>query len=300
MGRRPRICHILGAIFYLAVADSAHAPAGVIPSFQGLGDLPGGVYGSGATAVSADGLVVVGGAVATSNNQDEAFRWTASTGMVGLGDFPGGNTASDAFGVSGDGSVVIGSGFDSNGVAAFRWTDSGGMVSIGDLPGGPIASIGNAISVDGNVIVGASSSTNGGEAYRWSADTGMVALGTLPNAFQSEATGISPDGNFMLGMSAGAGFRWSESVGFELLGSLPGGTGSAYASKPPGASPDGSIIVAKSETDVPFGEAFIWDADDGIQNLRDVLALDFGLDLTGWTLWEATGISADGRTIVGR
>jgi hypothetical protein len=36
-----------------------------------------------------------------------------------------------------------------------------------------------------------------------------------------------------------------------------------------------------------------------MRNLRNVLEDDFGLDLSGWTLTEATGISADGRTIVG-
>ena len=34
--------------------------------------------------------------------------------------------------------------------------------------------------------------------------------------------------------------------------------------------------------------------------LQDVLTGDFGLDLTGWTLTQALGVSADGLTIVGR
>jgi MYXO-CTERM domain-containing protein len=36
-----------------------------------------------------------------------------------------------------------------------------------------------------------------------------------------------------------------------------------------------------------------------MRNLRDVLVSDYGLDLTGWTLDEAVGISADGKVIVG-
>jgi hypothetical protein len=36
-----------------------------------------------------------------------------------------------------------------------------------------------------------------------------------------------------------------------------------------------------------------------MQNLKDVLVNDFGLDLTGWQLIDATGISDDGLSIVG-
>ena len=38
----------------------------------------------------------------------------------------------------------------------------------------------------------------------------------------------------------------------------------------------------------------------GMQSLEDVLETVFQLDLTGWTLWNALGISADGLTIVGQ
>jgi hypothetical protein len=36
-----------------------------------------------------------------------------------------------------------------------------------------------------------------------------------------------------------------------------------------------------------------------MQSLKDVLVNDYGLDLTGWTLISAQGISDDGRTIAG-
>ncbi|MEZ6190029.1 MAG: hypothetical protein R3C45_01915 [Phycisphaerales bacterium] len=37
----------------------------------------------------------------------------------------------------------------------------------------------------------------------------------------------------------------------------------------------------------------------GLRYLSDLLLLDPTVDLTGWTLLSATGISADGKTIVG-
>ena len=50
---------------------------------------------------------------------------------------------------------------------------------------------------------------------------------------------------------------------------------------------------------VAHTEAFIWDTTNGMQNLKDVLVNDHGLDLSGWTLREALGISPGGLTIVG-
>jgi hypothetical protein len=46
-------------------------------------------------------------------------------------------------------------------------------------------------------------------------------------------------------------------------------------------------------------EAFVWDEPNGLRALAEVLVDDYGIDLTGWTLTSARGISADGRTIVG-
>lgn len=46
-------------------------------------------------------------------------------------------------------------------------------------------------------------------------------------------------------------------------------------------------------------EAFIWDAGNGMRKLDDVLVTDFGLDLTGWTLKAASGVSDDGLVVAG-
>jgi hypothetical protein len=98
-------------------------------------------------------------------------------------------------------------------------------------------------------------------------------------------------------------FRWENGV-MTGLGDLPGGV---FFSQAFAASADGSVVVGSGRPEGCFdedgsscGEAFIWDAVDGMHNLRDVLADDFGLDLTGWRLEDARDISDDGRTIVGR
>ena len=95
---------------------------------RNLGTLNGGHY-SMATAVSADGRVIVG--VATDGHAGEvlrAFVWREETGMCGLG-----GLISRANAVSTDGSVVVG--VASDGRAAdedrgFVWTAEGGMRTV--------------------------------------------------------------------------------------------------------------------------------------------------------------------------
>ena len=125
---------------------------------------------------------------------------------------------------------------------------------LGDLPGGGFSSRAHGVSANGSVVVGQSLSASGNEAFRWQ---------------DGKMTG---------------------------LGDLPGGT---VDSIPTGVSADGSVVVGYGINALANYEAFIWDVDNGIRSLRDILVNDFSLDLTGWTLRQAYGISDDGRTIVG-
>jgi uncharacterized membrane protein len=79
------------------------------------------------------------------------------------------------------------------------------------------------------------------------------------------------------------------------LGDLPGG---AVASRAYDVSSDGASVVGIGQT-AKGEEAFIWDAEGGMRNLRSVLVETYGLDLTGWTLLAATAVSADGSAIAG-
>jgi len=233
-------------------------------SFSGLGDLPGGNFSSQASGISADGSVVVGFGSSSSSRVAEAFRWTEEGGMVGLGDLPGGQFRSSAYGISADGSVVVGVGnLTGSGSApseAFRWTESGGMVGLGSLPGGGSQSFANGTSADGSVVVGSGNSSSGTEAFRWTESGGMVGLGDLPGGiFGSLARDVSADGSVVVGNSS---IAWDE-----------------------------TIAVGTNET-------FVWDETNGMRALIQILA-DQGIDMTGWNLSDATGISADGLTIVG-
>ena len=317
----------IGAAALTLVASSAQAA-----SFMGLGNLAGESSGSFATSVSADGSTVVGW------SGSEAFRWTATDGMVGLGDLINGDFRSRAEGVSADGSVVVGWSDSVNASSeAFRWTAANGMVGLGGLIDSSFFSQARDVSADGSVVVGGSTSANGFEAFRWTATDGMVGLGDLPNGpVSSIATGVSADGSVVSGSGRSnlgrETFRWTATDGMVNLGDLPNGLRTGFAED---ISADGSTIVGTSFTTGPNTEAFrwtvadgmvslgngsalgvsadgsivvgsngsrgpfIWDNINGRRLLSDVLINDFRLNITGWQLGAATAISDDGLTIVG-
>jgi predicted acylesterase/phospholipase RssA/uncharacterized membrane protein len=266
-----------------------------------LGTLPGDTH-SFAVGVSADGSTITGNSNDSSTSHDEAFVWTAAGGMVGIG--PGAGAGGIGVGVSADGSVIVGRTNSSDSSTAFRWTASGGMVGLGGLPGTYYAEA-TGVSADGSTVVGWTRDLNGYlyEAFRWTASEGMVGLPGGSNSAgvsSSLAYGISADGSTIVGSaldSAGVdeAARWTASSGWVGLGNLPGTTSAtAYA-----VSADGSVIVGNSYDSASSStKPFIWDATHGMRDLAQVLSAQ-GADLSGWDLQNATGISADGRSIVG-
>ncbi|MCH8149792.1 MAG: PEP-CTERM sorting domain-containing protein, partial [Planctomycetes bacterium] len=269
----------------------------------GLGDLAGGTLPfsiSEAYGTSDGGSVIVGNSI--HNPGTEAFRWENDV-MVGLGDFDGGAFFSWATDVSADGSVVVGFSNRAGGAAAFRWTQPERLVPI--LHTDPDAlTFAEAVSPDGSVVVGSFILGNSREAFRWTAEDGLVPLGDLPGGTFSAGHDISADGSVIVGVASSArglqACRWTDSEGWVPLGSLEGDVVRSSANA---VSADGSVIVGSWTIELdrsPFlGVAFIWDAEHGMRDLREVLINDFGLDMAGWNLSRTTGISDDGGTIVG-
>ncbi len=144
----------------------------------------------------------------------------------------------------------------------YTWTKSGGLTSIGHRAGMG-KTLGTAISADGSTIVGRDSSENylrNGEAFLWTADDGFIGLGRLGDVGTSGASALTTSGLF------------------------------------------GTMVVGSSAAGIELGQAdgraFLWTSDLGMVDLKSFLT-SRGADLTGWTLTGATGISADGTTIVG-
>jgi probable HAF family extracellular repeat protein len=259
----------------------------------GLGDLPGGEFRSKALSASQDGSVIVG--YARSESGLEIFRWTAATDMVGLGPSP------NTFGgdVSDDGSVIVGTFTDSLQVEAFRWTQATDRIGLGTIPGDQ-QSFGEAVSGDGSIVVG---STNH-EAFRWTQADEMAGLGDLqtsPVTVVSEAYGISADGTHIVGGARNDAdedepFRWDTVTQMKGLGPCPSAIGFVAGAD---VSADGSVVVGPPSVASDEARAFIWDEENGCRLLQDALSNELGLDLSGWTLSAATGISDDGSIVVG-
>jgi uncharacterized membrane protein len=145
--------------------------------------------------------------------------------------------------------------------------------------------------------------------FRWTVAGGTVLLDQPAGIVGSEANSVSSDGSTVVGRAYDANdvnhpFRWTAAGGFELLGHLPGfptDPALSHTSGAVGATADGAIVVGTES----FGPglvnstAFIWDAAHGMRDLKSALASDYGIDLTGWTLFTANGITPDGTTLVG-
>jgi probable HAF family extracellular repeat protein len=326
----------------LTGCSDGQVDTGAHSTFSGLGVLPGDVSTQ-ASAVSADGLVVVGNGQ-TAAGKSTAFRWSAQSGLISLGRFPGG-TFSNARAVSADGSVVLGDGDASaTARAVFRWTASTGMVRLASLGDANLCAAGG-MSGDGNVLAGTCLTVNN-SAFRWTAPTGMVALGqfgggsdrtstalavssqgdvivgaghpVLTGAVRwtsagaadllgkvagdvsASALAVSRDGGVVVGYSIEPGlrsrmFRWTPAAGMTAISAS---TDTLFDSVASAVSGDGQVVVGGAST--PGGEvALIWDAQHGLRTLEAALQQDHQSTVPGWKLQRATGISDDGRTLVG-
>ncbi len=264
-----------------------------------------GSLGSGnaiAYGVSANGEVVTGISTATGGiggGNDRGFRWTAAGGIQDIDTSPGDGVMVRVHGISADGNTIIGEyGHypECNPGCAFSWTPVLGFQILGSVPGGWYSPAPYGVSKDGGVIVGSAA----GHAWLWTGTTGYVDLGTLPGSCcGAGVAAVSEDGTVVVGSSSVAdmhnhAFRWTKAKGMQDLGLLPGGSWSVGT----GASTNGSVVVGYADTNVncPPGIAgacqvpFRWTKATGL------VALPI---LPGKGGSTATGVSADGKAVVG-
>jgi probable HAF family extracellular repeat protein len=261
---------------------------------QLLGTLTGGTS-SQPSGLSADGGVTVGSGN-DAGSPSSAFRFSAETGMVAIPPVPGASLCS-AKAVSDDGNTIVGTCLQAGNVA-FRWTAASGSIPLGRFGTGTSGgSSALAVSRDGQVTGGQGHPFLTG-AVLWDRNATPLVLGKQhPDDQSATVTALSQDGSIAVGTSVTAtgvaqAFRWTAQGGMQLLAAP--GTVSMHASA---MSADGSVIVGRMQ--VPGDTAFVWDAQNGVRRLADVLATDHGTALPGWTLAAANAISADGSVIAG-
>jgi probable HAF family extracellular repeat protein len=250
------------------------------PMFVPLGGLSGRGY-CGASALSADGSVVVGGCDGGSQ-APEAFRWTQNGGMVGLGALQNG-TSSTSTGVSADGSVIVGNAVIQGikGVP-FRWTQATGMVQFS--PDNGIVSA-RGISSDGSLIFGTwSNGSNGFRGYTWTQQAGVQ----FNDLFAGFPAAMSGDGSVLVGGNERCVILSAS------CDPLTGDPNLSTKISALAASADASVVVGFLSPYMgdPSGGAFRWTQASGPVSLDDHPPVTFQFA-------QAMGVSADGSVIVG-
>lgn len=267
-------------------ADIISQPAPKLPpTFAGLGYPGGGSESSVATAVSADGSVVLmadlgkgaylwkTGATAVSvpltgglsddgamvvgvtkvSGVDRPAAWTSAAGITVLQTEDAGTFTQGVTDISADKSVIVGSVIKAGvGESAARWAAATGFKSIGFLgmPTANSTSYARAVSVNGSTVVGSSSDGVGGEAFRYVNGT-MTGLGKLASIGGSSAWAVSADGSVIVGHSNAASgepvpFRWTAAGGMKPLLFAGSETwGYLGNSSARGVSGDGALVVGE-------------------------------------------------------
>ncbi len=276
------------------------------------------------TSLSGDGRVIVGYSSRAeresyyleAGGEIQAFANPAANQYIRLG---GEVDSTGTYFALGSGSIVPGTSSD---FRAWRWSQAGGYESLGsfgpqwDMFADAISGDGQKIAVDG-LNREAPSATDGFHqvAGLWTPSTGLVRLPDLSASpvngteiTYSRAFGISRDGSTIVGESRSADglvqaayWRGGQAFG---LGYLPGaalptdrfafsvGTTRALA-----ANADGSVVVGRS-IGVTNNLAWRWTSASGMQDLN-LFATNAGVNLGGFVLTDAVGLSDNGQYITG-
>lgn len=268
-----------------------------------------------AAGVSGNGRTLVGTSetapTAGQNQQIVAVAWRRGLGMAALGevlDSYRGEPAAASF----DGSVIAGSSrFHGPGIVghpvwwqATLW-EHGIARNLGTHPGS-LYSEALGVSGNGRVVVGYAERTRdeGRTAFRWTEEGGLEVLGDVPGGYHwSEARAASWNGSTIVGGTSatfqtslfGADTRasvWTEANGWEVL---PNGQGMS-ATMAVDVSPDGRIVLGAGRR-AGTNRAFLW-IDGVLVDVHEELVAN-NVDMSGWMSLTPTGMSADGRVIVG-
>jgi uncharacterized membrane protein len=157
----------------------------------GLPLLAGDVQGA-ANAVNADGSVIVGFSMDSSNNQKPVV-WT-SGGVTPIS-LPSPMTTGVAFAVNASGSVIAGSMAAVQGGTQIVFIDDSGTVALLAQPFAQTQSMASGISAVGDVVVGTGNGSSGpGQSWVWTTSGGYVDLPPLPGNTFCAVTGISANG----------------------------------------------------------------------------------------------------------
>ena len=261
--------------------------------------------------ISSDGSVIVGNR--SFGGTEEAFFWTPES-QLQLVPFPAPRRASSAVDVTGDGRVLVGTVTEVHTVGlnsfkvyrAFRWDRDEPTATylppyLDDIQN----SGGFAVSDDGRRVVGVvQTSLSTQAAARWENGGAPILLNDPSDVTVAiTATGITPDGNVVVGTGAstitgkGVGFVWTEAGGVEALPNPTTGFHAIDSATALDISGDGRVIVGYGATVAGRDEAIFW-VDRQPYRVSDV-ALAAGVLPPSWEPFRAHATDYNGNTICG-
>jgi probable HAF family extracellular repeat protein len=261
------------------------------------------VTGQSSYAVGAnfDGTIVAGNETASSVSH--ALYWTAANNWqaINLGTFATG-TESLANAISEDGSTVVGWGDTGSSAShAFVWNATDQALT--DINNDALfkTSAATLVSADGSVVAGSgtinSQSASEAHGFRWTTTDGMVDVGVLNGSDGTTLSGMSRDGQVLVGTSLGGvahAVRYmASSANLDDLGTLGGTQSSAL-----GVNTDGSVVVGYATDSSGTYQGFRWTSSGGMTSVDQWLraaGVDLGTDMPG----IAEAVSADGNTVIG-
>jgi len=261
------------------------------PTFTPIG-FPPGQGTSQVRAVSADGSIVL------EHSSLTPYLWSAGTGFVPLAIPDGAVLWGQTSDLSADGTTVSGQKDNINSSAQGAvGTVVSGQVIIAEPP--VVTECGCAVSGDGAVVVGFGQGFPGRHAYRWTEADGVQDLGTLPGGSESRAWDISPDAQFIVGVSrssnndgavnpcygnCGEAFVWTAPEGMVGLGFYPGEDRWSGAAE---ISADGRVVAGTYRTLSNTNRACRWVRDGESWTIEDL-----GVDMGG-----PVAVSDDGSVV---
>lgn len=279
---------------------------------QMLGPAESGSANTGATDVSEDGSVVVG--FTEQVDGVDAFVWNAIGGLRTL-TASAGVRDTIATAISADGSTIVGRQFEplSSFPDGLVWDRSGRLNVLHDPRGEFLGTFATDVSSDGSIVVGGASvgtifPSDSRRMFLWDAVAGFRELGGLPGEpVGGQANAISYDGTIVVGSSlireTPPSSRPTRDVPF--IFSAAGGMSALpwdfqNFGRAEDVSRDGSVVVGTYGIPGPFSFnlAMIWDREHGLRTV-DTMLRSVGIELAGWRLEQATGVSGDGTVLAG-
>lgn len=267
--------------------------------FQSIGYLPGGTSGE---ALGVNDLGQVVGYNWMPDGSQQAFVWSASTGIQRIADLPGSVGQTHAIAINNAGQVV-GYSSTSHGDQPFIWSAATGTQVLSGF-GGSTTPVGRAQGINsaGQVVGWSQTDNRIPHGFVWTADGGMQDIGlpaTNDLGYLFIANGINSSG--------------------QIIGT--GGWGGGYGSRPFLYTPDGTMtslemlanegttltgnaindagtVVGTSDARNGSGRhyAFVWTPDGGMQKLDALVDPNDPL-LPGLALSEAVAINNAGQIV---